>query len=739
MRQTIHPTRPLPASRICLAFLGGVLALLSPIFAEALEIGGPTANPVLGHPLHIEMPLTLAAGEKAPRGDCLRLTPRPDDSDGDFFPKDARATVELRSGGAHLVVVSPKGVANPAVGFRLAIGCDAGVSRDVMLLASPPEILKPARQGANLTAEPAPVREIKKIEMVVSRNTTLNKLARARYPSSRETRDEYRRLLAEANPELFANVEHVGTVALPAGTILKLPTKLPKREAAVDKPAEIRPGTELPQADATGIAAQAAASHGAQNSVANDKPRPTTRRKEDRLVIGAGQGRVPSLSQQELRLSLDRLEQMMTEKSRGDLAMSETLTSLAASFGEVKAYMQGVEERVKHAEAEQLRAQTELQLLREELRGSFSPIELLLAVIGGGALGAALIVLYQRLTMRPQASPFGAAQPFDSTAPSPAPLAHDTPVTSSVVPQPQDAATRVDDAASRTSPSYSSRLEPTAKTSIARAADLGAPSHPKPIPPIPDRFASIRKTSAGQTTNQEQAAEDAESRNELKLPEANPAANAEMPSPRQPASSHSLPDAESTLELSLGEDQGQNAELTIPGSGIDPVLELADVMTSLGLAKEAATAVVEHVRQNPHPDPLHWFKVLEIYRTTGHREGFEEAVQELRLKLNVSIDEWDAEAPNGDKTSLEDYPHLCRELQALWQKPECETFLTNLLEDNRGGKRVGFPQPVAEEIVLLKAILRNAPLIEFPPIERPNADSPELAESKAWREVRLIP
>ncbi len=93
------------------------------------------------------------------------------------------------------------------------------------------------------------------------------------------------------------------------------------------------------------------------------------------------------------------------------------------------------------------------------------------------------------------------------------------------------------------------------------------------------------------------------------------------------------------------------------------------------------------------------------------------------------------------KTRLEDDAHLSKALQALWQKPECEEFLTNLLEDNRGGKRAGFPQQVAEDIVLLKTILRMNSRIDFPSISgaEEKVKDPSRAESLAWRKVRMIP
>lgn len=748
MRQANHPANK-PQTRKRLKLLSGVLALLTPMLASALEIGVPTSNPILGHSLRLEIPLTVPAGGKIPHSDCARLVQRPDDADGDYFPRETHITIAPRRGGAMLIVTSSRGIASPVVGFRLLVGCETGVSRDFMLLASQQEITAPANRAAVATPEAAA--ETKPAghpanagEMVVTHDTTLNKLARARYPANRETRDAYRRLMAEANPELFANGgDHVGSIPVPAGTTLKIPAGLPRKEALLQKGAAEHASDEVPQAGsatANGGKTDAAA----QTQAASGEPKsPRTAKKADRLVIGGGQGRVPSLSQQELKQSLDRLEQMMTDKSRGDIAMSETLTSLAASFGEVKTYLQGVDERIKHAEAEQMRAQAELQSLREELRSSYSLVELLLAIVGGGAIGASLIMLVQRFTARPQPTPFGNGAALAASAAPPAPP--------EVPPaQPGKAATTLEKPVStavQTPTPRASRVEPTTQHSSERAAGVSAKAAPETIP---DRFAALKKPTAdtaaetpsspAAVTPQETTA--ADTKFEIELPQAGSGEAGATSAPGIPAaSSLQLPAVESSLELKLGSGDTDLAETPVPGSHVDPVLELADVMTSLGLAKEAASAVIEHIRQHPHQDPSHWFKVLEIYRSTGHREAFDEAVQELRQNLNVAIDDWETDPEKRDRTSLENYPHLSRELQALWPKPECDEFLTKLLEDNRGGKRAGFPQSVAEEIVLLKAILRNAPHIDFPPIAGADnaTEGPDLAESKAWLEVRLIP
>ena len=56
--------------------------------------------------------------------------------------------------------------------------------------------------------------------------TNLNALARARYPGDLAARNEYRRLIALANPSLFGGRVRTGAVNLPAGTELVLPAEL---------------------------------------------------------------------------------------------------------------------------------------------------------------------------------------------------------------------------------------------------------------------------------------------------------------------------------------------------------------------------------------------------------------------------------------------------------------------------------------------------------------------------------
>lgn len=127
-------------------------------------------------------------------------------------------------------------------------------------------------------------------------------------------------------------------------------------------------------------------------------------------------------------------------------------------------------------------------------------------------------------------------------------------------------------------------------------------------------------------------------------------------------------------------------------------------MLSMGLGHGAAQTLTEQIRSEPKQALRYWLKLLEIYRQNGQQTEFEHAAEELRQHFNVQPEDWNAR-PEA-RRSLEDYPHIATRLTDLWGKPSCLTYLQNLLDDNRGGARSGFPQSVAEELLLLTAILK---------------------------------
>lgn len=132
-------------------------------------------------------------------------------------------------------------------------------------------------------------------------------------------------------------------------------------------------------------------------------------------------------------------------------------------------------------------------------------------------------------------------------------------------------------------------------------------------------------------------------------------------------------------------------------------IELANIMTSMGLTESAAQTLVHHIRENPRQSLQHWLKLLELHRLNGKREEYERSSLELRQHFNVQAEDWHGGSAAGRPT-LEAYPHIRAQIVKLWRNASCVKFLHSLLMDNREGTRIGFPLSVAEEILLLIAV-----------------------------------
>lgn len=139
---------------------------------------------------------------------------------------------------------------------------------------------------------------------------------------------------------------------------------------------------------------------------------------------------------------------------------------------------------------------------------------------------------------------------------------------------------------------------------------------------------------------------------------------------------------------------------------VEPTLQLAEIMLSMGLEQGAAQALMEYTEANPRDAIYHMLKLLGIYRRRGLHKEFQETAEKLRKNFNIQAEDW-AKSDGSDAPTLEKFSRVSQHVQSIWQDPnECITYLRRLLEDNRDGARAGFPQSVAEEILLLVEILK---------------------------------
>lgn len=138
-----------------------------------------------------------------------------------------------------------------------------------------------------------------------------------------------------------------------------------------------------------------------------------------------------------------------------------------------------------------------------------------------------------------------------------------------------------------------------------------------------------------------------------------------------------------------------------------PVMELAEIMLTFGRVKGAAQALQEYIDHNPQEALQPWVRLMDVYRLAGMREEFETVARNLNRNFNVEVQFWGGDsAPAVDEgspraRSIEDIRHVMARVEELWPTGNADGYLHQLLRDNRGGQRLGFPLPVVEDILFL--------------------------------------
>lgn len=708
-------------------------ATLSP--ASALELGAPLGSPTIGQPLRIEIPLRLAPGENLPGPECIRLAPPPDAPDRQFFP--AGAGISLATPGAgRLVLTSPRPVRDPLVEFRLIIGCKGEWIRDYLILTHPPsaeasrsEPPGTASTGATGVVSAAPSRDKSALveapfvpptgapalpatasrapasmrpgdattaggqtrTLTLDRESTLNALARQRNPGNMEARDRYRQLMARANPGLFGQAKRVGSVVMPAGTVLNMPPDLPP-------PDSVRSSAAAQTVVSPATAADKAKSNKSTSApMATDSTRPAAK---DRLVIGGAADVATPIK--EMAISVERLEHMLIRQSELEKQLTEQLRSLENTFAGAKTQIQTMETGLQQLAVEQRK----LKGAAEAKSGAHAigMVELLALVLVAGAGGAGLLVFSHRMQLRRLAmveSPTG--EPPDAVSPDLMSVTADA-----------DEVAKIAEASVAAVPGVTSATTFDASPGVLPfAAASGTASLPwesrEPATPLP---ATSQRPAAAPPKLVEPTFPLDRNRdaNALRLSADDDHLDRALDGP----SPFELPECtpeeiERNIEMERERERKRAANplssVERPESVEDPAVELADIMVSMGLAKEAVSTLMQFITDSKTRDLGPWLKALDIYRTTGQRDEFHQLAESMRRHLNVAPDGWQA-AETSETKSLEDFPRLVKQLLGIWPSDAADQFLAGLLEDNRNGTRAGFPQSVAAEIEFLRRILR---------------------------------
>jgi len=155
----------------------------------------------------------------------------------------------------------------------------------------------------------------------------------------------------------------------------------------------------------------------------------------------------------------------------------------------------------------------------------------------------------------------------------------------------------------------------------------------------------------------------------------------------------------------------------------NPVMELAEIMLSFGRVKGAAQALQEYIDANPQEAVKPWIRLMDVYRMAGMRHEFERIARDLNKNFNVEVQKWELPAAAADSAvdvvldtdraqpasrpdegrveGVEGMPAIMEQVLMRWNEGDVISYLNQLLRDNRGGTRIGFPLSVVSDILFL--------------------------------------
>ena len=126
-----------------------------------------------------------------------------------------------------------------------------------------------------------------------------------------------------------------------------------------------------------------------------------------------------------------------------------------------------------------------------------------------------------------------------------------------------------------------------------------------------------------------------------------------------------------------------------------------------------------------HPEsPVPWLFLLDLYRTVGDRDKYEQLRQRFISFFNASIPEYDTELSTLPSRQLEEFPHILEKICAVWGGAQALPYLEGLLIDDRNGSRGGFDLPVYRDILMLIGIAREVERLRLADVKLATPDAP---------------
>ncbi len=130
----------------------------------------------------------------------------------------------------------------------------------------------------------------------------------------------------------------------------------------------------------------------------------------------------------------------------------------------------------------------------------------------------------------------------------------------------------------------------------------------------------------------------------------------------------------------------------------------AELLVQLGDPKQAMSLLSQHIRDTEKPGPAVWVMLLGLYQSTGREAQYNALGAGFKVLFNAEVPPW-ATSPDVLSRDLESYETVVARIQAAWGGPDARGTLEKLLNDDRGGSRLGFSLPAYRDLIFLGDIL----------------------------------
>lgn len=176
----------------------------------------------------------------------------------------------------------------------------------------------------------------------------------------------------------------------------------------------------------------------------------------------------------------------------------------------------------------------------------------------------------------------------------------------------------------------------------------------------------------------------------------------EIPTRQTTAAALPTPQTPPDYQYGIETQQDQGTEIK------EDLLDQAEVFMAHGHSDLAIHLLKEHLQTAPTESPVPWLLLLDLLHRQGNEAEYAAAGDECRRYYNVNLSghpiSQDGEPPG---PGLENYPHVLERLTGIWNTPELESFLYEMIHDSRGGTRMGFDPGAYRELLLLHDIAKD--------------------------------